>query len=370
MTNPLDLFSPDYHAAAARIGAHLTRHAIQENTEEPPLTMDVATICSARICSARICSAGAGSATPRQTVIVSSGVHGVEGFFGSAIQLGWLSRMASGAALPDGLAVVLVHAVNPFGFAHVRRANEDNVDLNRNFLESPHAYAGAPDGYAALDPLLNPASPPARLEPFRLKALWYIRRLGMPALKSAVAGGQYQFPRGLFFGGTAESASTRVVKRQLPDWVRDASSVIHIDLHSGLGAFARCRLLLQEQADAPAVAWYRQTFGADGVEPAAGSRDTAYDASGTLGGWAQSRVGASRYRFVTAEFGTHPIVRVLGALRAENRAHHFGHPRTRAFDRAKAQLLECFCPRSPLWRKAVITQGLSLIERAIAARAR
>ena len=168
MTNPLDLFSPGYRAAAsrfreaaARIGAHLTRHAIRENTEEPPLTIDVATICSARI----------GSATPRQTVIVSSDVHGVEGFFGSAIQLGWLSRVASGAALPDGLSVVLIHAVNPFGFAHVRRANEDNVDLNRNFLEPPQAYAGAPDGYASLYPLLNPASPPSRLEPFRLKAL-------------------------------------------------------------------------------------------------------------------------------------------------------------------------------------------------------
>ncbi len=362
MTNPLGLFSPDYHhaafrfrQAAARTGAHLTRHTIRELAEEQPLTMDVATI---------------GSETPRHAVVVSSGVHGVEGFFGSAIQLGWLSRVASGTSLPDGLAVVLIHAVNPFGFAHVRRVNEDNIDLNRNFLESPQTHTGAPDGYASLDPLLNPAFPPSRLDPFRLKALWYIRRLGMPALKSAVAAGQYQFPRGLFFGGTAESASTRVVKRHLTDWVRDAPSVIHIDLHSGLGAFARHRLLLQQQADAPAVAWYRQTFGDAGVEPAAGSRDTAYDASGTLGGWAQSRVGDSRYRFVTAEFGTHTIVRVLGALRAENSAHHFGRPHTRAFDRAKAQLLECFCPRSPAWRKAVVTQGLSLIERAITAGAR
>lgn len=364
MTKSLDLFSPDYHAAASRfrevatgIGAHLTRHTIHNNGEESPLTMDVATISSAAI----------GSETQRQTVVVSSGVHGVEGFFGSAIQLAWLSRLASGASLPAGQSVVLIHAVNPYGFANIRRVNEHNVDLNRNFLEAPQAYAGAPDGYASLDPLLNPALPPSRFEPFRLKALWYIQRWGMPALKSAVAGGQYQFPRGLFFGGADESASTRIVKHQLTDWVRGASSVIHIDLHSGLGRFARHRLLLQERADAPGVEWYRQTFGDDGVEPAADSRDTAYDASGTLGKWAQSRMGATRYRFVTAEFGTHPIIRVLGALRAENRAHHFGHPHTRAFERAKAQLFECFCPRSPVWRTAVVTQGLSLIERAIAA---
>ena len=29
----------------------------------------------------------------------------------------------------------MIHALNPFGFAHLRRANEDNVDLNRNFVD-------------------------------------------------------------------------------------------------------------------------------------------------------------------------------------------------------------------------------------------
>jgi len=92
MANPLDLFSPDYHdaafrfrQAAARVGAHLTRHTTPELAEEPPLTMDVATV---------------GSETPRHTVVVSSGVHGIEGFFGSSIQLRWLSRVASGTSLP------------------------------------------------------------------------------------------------------------------------------------------------------------------------------------------------------------------------------------------------------------------------------
>ena len=33
------------------------------------------------------------------------------------------------------VAVLLVHAVNPYGFSHLRRANEDHIDLNRNFLD-------------------------------------------------------------------------------------------------------------------------------------------------------------------------------------------------------------------------------------------
>ena len=55
------------------------------------------------------------------------------------------------------LRCVLLHALNPFGFAWRRRVNEDNVDLNRNFLLDDEGYVGCPDGYAHLDPLLLPA---------------------------------------------------------------------------------------------------------------------------------------------------------------------------------------------------------------------
>ncbi len=365
MGHRLDLFSPDYKVAAARfreagasVGAQLERHPIHEDGTEPTLSIDVASF---------------GATAPRLTVLVSSGLHGVEGFFGSAIQLGWLTSLAADLSVPDGIRVVLVHAVNPFGFAHRRRVNENNVDLNRNFLNPPQHYEGSPAGYAALDPLLNPASPPRRLEPFRLKASWYIRRFGMPTLKAAVAGGQYQFARGLFFGGHAASPSTRLVCSRLHHWTRDAARVIHIDLHSGLGAWASHRLLLLEPAQSPEVRWYRETFGRETVEPSAAgepsadAEPTAYDASGTLGGWAMSSLRSGRYRFVTAEFGTYPIVRVLGALRAENRAHHFARPGTPAVERAKTELLECFCPVSEQWRTRVVEQGLTIIERAIGA---
>src|SRR5688572_10961929 len=146
------------------------------------------------------------------TLIVSSGIHGVEGFFGSAVQLALLQRLAQ---TQQGAPVryVLIHALNPYGFAHLRRVNEDNVDLNRNFMANASSYAGSPDGYASLDSFLNPPSPPSRLEPFKLKAAWTIWRRGMPALKNAVAGGQYEYPRGLFYGGTGPSASARIVQQ-------------------------------------------------------------------------------------------------------------------------------------------------------------
>ena len=72
-----------------------------------------------------------------------------------------------------------------------------------------------------------------------------------------------------------------------------------------------------------------------------------------------------RFRFAVAEFGTYPVIRVLGALRAENRAHFYCRPDEPAYRRAKEELLECFCPRSRRWREMVVERGVRLIELAI-----
>src|SRR3989449_3260944 len=137
-----------------------------------------------------------GPENPRCVVLHSSGLHGVEGFAGSAIQLQFLDSLPP---VPAETAFVIVHVLNPYGMAWLRRVNENNVDLNRNCLGNT-AYAGAPSAYVELESFLNPQSPPTS-DLFTLKAIWLILRHGMPALKQAVVGGQYEYPKGLFFGG-------------------------------------------------------------------------------------------------------------------------------------------------------------------------
>ncbi len=82
-------------------------------------------------------------------LFLASGTHGVEGLCGSGIQH-FLLRDGVAARVPDDVALVLLHAVNPFGFAWLRRVNEDNVDLNRNFLDhaAPHPENADYDGLA------------------------------------------------------------------------------------------------------------------------------------------------------------------------------------------------------------------------------
>jgi hypothetical protein len=302
----------------------------------------------------------------RSVVVVSSGLHGVEGFFGAAVQLALLQDEDLVRGLPQDVALLLIHALDPWGFAWVRRVNEDNVDLNRNFLLPGQPYAGCPELYAALDGLLNPRHPPSRYDIFRLRALLATLRHGMPPLKQAVAGGQYEFPRGLFYGGQAPARTVGILTEVLPRWLGAAERIVHFDFHTGLGRWATYQLLVDVGLDAQLFEWSRARFGAKVVhsDPV---DSIAYQARGDLAAWCRATFPDRTYDLLCAEFGTYPPLRVLAALRAENQAHYWGGPDDPMTRRAKLQLLETFVPASPSWRALAVTQAREIVRRAIVA---
>lgn len=350
-------FSPDYatarqrfRQAVSRLGWDLEAHPIDAaGPEGEELTTDVAI------------SPGGDS---QKTLVLSSGLHGVEGFFGSAVQVGLLEQWAS--ATPPAVKSVFLHALNPFGFAWLRRFDENNVDPNRNFLLAGEPYAGAPPAYAALDPLLNPRRPPSRWEPFTVKALLKVARHGMIPLRHAIAAGQYEFPQGLFFGGTGPSAAHRLLAEHLGRWLQGSRSVVHLDFHTGLGPKGTSQLLF----DYPLSAHQRQRltdwFGAESFE-AGHSRNIAYAPRGGFGRWCTSRELASDYLYACAEFGTYGPIRVLAGLRAENQAHYWGSPAAPSTRRAKQRLKELFCPTSEAWRSQVLHKSFQLVTQALQA---
>lgn len=357
-----ELYSPNYAAARSRFqdlalaaNARLEQYPLNiEGREQDSLTIDVAII---------------GCPDPSWSLVLSSGTHGIEGFFGSAIQCAWLEQSAVKGVNPQNGNIVLIHGVNPYGFNALRRTNEHNVDLNRNFLMSDEDYHGAPDGYETLNEFLNPSSPPSSFEPFLLKALWKLWRMGLPALKNSIAGGQYEFPKGLFYGGQGREQSTLIIQNGIKRWIVGARDIIHIDFHSGLGRYGEYKLLLVESNNSPEIQWYRDTFGGEYVEPLANAEGTAYAASGIMGDWIARRLRERNYRFMGAEFGTYSIIRVFRALRAENRVHFLCSSSDSRYQSAKEELLECFCPASNQWREKVLEGGLGLIEQAITSNA-
>jgi predicted deacylase len=346
-----DYFSPDYRSARARFrataavrDAAVEAFPIAAGTDD--LTIDAAVL---------------GADRPRRLVLVTSGLHGVEGFFGSAVQLALFDDVFAAWQPPDGATVVLLHALCPFGFHHLRRTNEENIDLNRNFLKPGAAYSGSPPGYAELDALLNPPRPPKRPDLFVPRL--YLKGLigGQRRLRQAIAGGQYQFPRGLFYGGSGPAASHRVLAEQLPRWFESAERIIHLDFHTGLGRWATYKVLTAHRNDDPATRTLRGWFGA-AVE-AASTGPTAYDSRGGIDEWLEDRAAGRECYSVCAEFGTYGPLTVLSALRAENQAHHWGD----SDGRAKRRLSEVFGPVDRDWRRAVVRQGVEIVRQAIEA---
>jgi hypothetical protein len=268
------------------------------------------------------------------------------------------------------MSVALVHVLNPYGFSEIRRFDSENVDLNRNFLLRGEEYAGHPERYTELDGLLNPKNPPRRFDPFPIWATLAIARYGMDDVKQAVAGGQYDYPLGLFFGGKGPSRTRNLLEEQLPRWVDGVERIVHVDFHTGLGRRADYKLLLTEAMD-DRKARLAEVFGAEKLESATkgvanSGKKTAYQTRGDLISWCRKEVfGDRHYDGVCAEFGTYPVVPVLAALRAENQAHHWGEPHSPSTSRVKSRLKEVFVPEDPAWRSSTVAQGAEIVQRAI-----
>lgn len=293
--------------------------------------------------------------------VVSCGTHGIEGYAGSAVQTAWLE--ASGPLeLPPGKAVVLVHAINPWGFAHGQRVTENNVDLNRNFIDfasmpAPHA------GYALLHPQLM-LSQWDEAEIARAFAAMdsYRERVGEQAFSDAFNGGQYQCPDGLFFGGQAPEWSNLALARLVPRAIGPATRCVWVDLHTGIGPYG---LPFFFNFDTPG-SWGRQRALEVWGEAAFSGKGATHKAFAVYQGLMIDALAAMApgcaMSPVVIEFGTHErrrMQRAHLALAWMRRQRDAGD----AFARAAAEYREAFIPSDPAWRASVLREGVALCQR-------
>ena len=347
---PSDYFSSreQFRQAAERLGWSQHSHSIDATGPDgEELTIDAA-----------ISRTG----DPDRVLIVSSGLHGVEGPFGAAVQLAAMESWANENNQPS-VRCVFLHALNPYGYAWGRRVDADNIDPNRNFLRPGEPFAGSPDGYKGFDSLLNPSRPPYRWDLFYIPAWSAILRHGLPALKQSLVVGQYDYPRGIFFGGFGPCATHVALRERMHEWIGPATSAIHLDFHTGLGRWATYKLLLDNPLTESLQVQLDRWFGA-GTYEEDDPNGVAYRPRGSFGPWCVAQGFAQEYLYLVAEFGTYGSVAMLKGIRAENQAHHWGRRDAKIERRARRRLSELFCPKDPNWRQRVLSQGLQLIHRA------
>lgn len=300
-------------------------------------------------------------------VLISSGLHGVEGHAGWGLQR-LLVESGRLATLAPSVAVVLVHAVNPFGFAWSRRVDHDNIDVNRNFVDVDHLPANP--RYAEVDRALNPTSD--QFDPDDLSFLAELQELvdlaGMLEAFRVISGGQYSHPQGVQFGGQHESWSRRTLERIWADHLPGAVRAVALDIHTGLGPTGRLTVFQTANEDEPAAELGRSWF-PDYLYRADRDEEQATD-TGLMGPGFDSWVAASEdlvadtAAFVI-EFGTHDPIQGVTVFRADNWLHHHGDPRSDLGVEIRRRMRDFFFVEDEEWRRVVAEQGMAAITAAL-----
>ena len=278
-------------------------------------------------------------------VVVVSGTHGVEGYAGSALQRTWLRD--GSPERPDDVAACLVHAINPYGFAWVRRVNEDNVDLNRNFVDFDAPPVN--EGYDRIADLLVPETWDDTTRASTDTALMeLVGEVGFEEFQQWVSGGQYRHPTGLFYGGDRPVWSHRTLVQIVERFLAGRQRVAIVDLHTGLGPWGVGELISSEAPDDPAYRRAVEWYGDDVTSLVAGDSVSAE----LEGEWLPAIAALSAPAEVTGvalEFGTVDGLTVVQALRADAWLHAHGDPAGDEAPAIKDALRAAFADDDPAW---------------------
>jgi hypothetical protein len=296
-----------------------------------------------------------GPADASLALLTISATHGVEGHCGSGCQV---AAFATGLAkdLPPNTALIAVHAINPHGFAWSRRVTEDNVDLNRNFVDHTLPYPRNP-GYETLYDAIAPADwsetgrakAKAKLETFAAKN-------GPMALQTAISGGQYTHPDGVFFGGHAPTWSLRTTRTILNSISKKLRHLAVLDFHTGLGPYGHGELIAVTPPSWPSFTRVQAWLDNDVMSPELGTSTSAV-LNGTNQIGMQQMVPHLDMTGLALEYGVVPLDETLNAVRADNWLHVHGDLNSAQGREIKAEMRRAFYGDKDDWKKMIVDRA-------------
>ena len=208
---------------ATGLGAERARYTIDENEE---LYIDSFYLSAAE--------------AKTNLIVLTTGVHGVEGYIGSVMLDVFFEEVYPTLDTAD-TGILVVANVNPYGMKNYRRYNENNVDLNRNFILEWDSFDRASNqDYPKVDSFLGPAG---KIGNGFWHEVGFYLSLGKTAItdgagtiSDALLTGQYEYPQGVYYGGDGDEASTVYLKDVFSRCLdSEYENVVHIDIHSGYG---------------------------------------------------------------------------------------------------------------------------------------
>lgn len=302
----------------------------------------------------------------RNLLVMVSSTHGVEGFCGAGAQLDWLRTGCSGLE-KEGQAVLLIHAINPYGYAWLRRTTEEGVDLNRNCILFENGIPENKDYEALADAFLPRSRGEEALDAAKAKLDAFRAEKGNAAFNIARSSGQYTHPEGFFYGGTAPTWSLRTLGRICEDFkLSKRDGVAVIDYHTGLGAFGHGEPICGHKPGTSGQARCREWYGASLGEPMLGKSSSVVIAGLTQYAWARG-IGDDKLTFVALEFGTYEPERGATALRDDHWLHAYGKVdwASQETQAIKVALRDFYHPGTEDWEQLVLMRSRQVIMQAL-----
>ena len=173
-------------------------------------------------------------------IVLTTAVHGMEGYIGSVMLDVFFEEIYPGLDTTN-TGIVVVANVNPYGMKYMRRYNENNVDLNRNFILDWNNFDLASNkDYPEVKNFLQPEGKIGNAfwheVGFYLSLAKEALTKGADKVSDALLTGQYEYAQGVYYGGTGDEISTTYLKGVFNDCLEtDYKNIVHIDIHSGYG---------------------------------------------------------------------------------------------------------------------------------------
>ena len=312
-------------------------------------------------------------------VVLTTGVHGIEGYIGSVMLDVFFAEVYP--ALDKGNTGVLVVAnVNPYGMKYMRRYNENNVDLNRNFILDWDSFdLSVNKDYPKVDSFLGPTGKIGN-------ALWHEAHFylslgknaltqGADTISDALLGGQYEYPQGVYYGGRGDEASTAYLKSVFSDCLEgEYENIVHIDIHSGYGP-RYSMVIFNSVFETMTEAESRAAFGYDNI--IACDSEAFYATTGDTTDYfyrlAES-LGTDKSLFSTCfEFGTigdefFDTILSLKYTVDENRNHWYPTENETSAEIVRQNYMELFYPTETEWREKTVADFVSAAEGVLKAK--
>ncbi len=293
-----------------------------------------------------------------KVLVVIAGTHGIEGFAGSAIETDMLGLLAQGhITIPDHTAVLMIHALTPWGYAWQRRCDAYGVDLNRNVVDFAQPLP-ANAGYEQLRPALFLSDVRQRQAAFAD----FISQHGREAFESAISAGQYTDPVGPFYGGRAPAHGRLVAEALIDHYALHQRDLAVVDLHTGLGPFGYGEIICDHDPDSAGAAVASRWYGGSVTLPLLGT-STSVPKIGLLD-FAWHRIMNARSCYVTLEFGTYRTLELFEVLLQDHLL--WAQPdQSQARTAHRPVMRQHFCPDDVAWRQMVLVRARQVLVQAL-----